>query len=56
MVWMEIGLLWIVLSVVVPVLLGRRYTQLKEYRQRLVRARTHFHRFHVGHGLLRMVR
>ncbi|MDB5362805.1 MAG: hypothetical protein JWO51_4102 [Rhodospirillales bacterium] len=56
MTWLEIGLLWIVLSVAVPVLLGLRYTQLKEYRQRLARARIHFHRFHVGHRLPRLVR
>lgn len=56
MMWLEIGLLWIVLSVTVPVLLGLRYTQLKKYRQRLARARTHFHRFHVDHHLPRLVR
>ena len=51
MTWMEIGLLWIVLSVGVPVLLGLRFTRLKEYRERLAQARARFHRFHIGHSL-----
>lgn len=55
MTWIEIVLLWIVFSVGVPVLFGLRYTQLKEYRQRLISARARFHRFHIGHGLTRVV-
>jgi len=34
MTWIEIGLLWIVLSVAVPVLWGLRHTQLKQSRHR----------------------
>lgn len=49
MTWMQIVLLWIALSVALPVLFGLRYTQLKEYRERLQKARTRFHRFHVAH-------
>jgi len=50
MTWMEIILLWVVLSVALPVLFGLRYGQLKDYRDRLGRARTRFHRFHVIHS------
>ena len=56
MAWIEIGLFWIVFSVGVPVLLGLRFTRLKEYRQRLAQARTRFHRFHIGHNLPPLVR
>jgi hypothetical protein len=48
MTWIEIVLLWIVLSVALPVLFGLRYTQLKEYRERLRNSRTRFHRFHAS--------
>ncbi|HLZ68102.1 MAG TPA: hypothetical protein VKQ29_17900 [Aliidongia sp.] len=51
MTWLEIGLLWIVLSIGLPILLGLRHTQLKEYRQRLRAARARFHRFHIAHSL-----
>jgi len=45
--WTEIALFWIVLSIALPVLFGMRYTQLKEYRERLANARAQFHRFRV---------
>jgi hypothetical protein len=45
MTWLEIILFWVVLSIAVPVILGMRYTQLKEYRARLSIAQTRFHRF-----------
>jgi hypothetical protein len=51
MIWMEIGLLWILLSIGVPVLLGLRYCQVKKYRERVQTAREHFHRFHIAHSL-----
>lgn len=51
MTWLDIGLLWIVLSVGLPILFGLRYTRLKEYRQRLDRTRTRLHRFQIGHRL-----
>ena len=53
MTWVEIGLLWVILSIALPVLFGLRYGRLKEYRQRLRAARERFHRFHVGHDLAR---
>jgi len=56
MTWLEIGLFWIVFSVGIPILLGLRFTRLKEYRERLVKARTRFHRFHVAHSVPPMAR
>jgi len=50
MAWIEIGLFWIVFSVGVPVLLGLRFTRLKERRERLSQTRTRFHRFHGIHS------
>jgi len=47
MTWTEIALFWIVLSIALPVLFGMRYSQLKEYRERLANARVRFHRFRI---------
>jgi hypothetical protein len=51
MIWMEIGLLWVLLSVGLPVLFGLRYSQVKKYRQQVQTARARFHRFHIEHSL-----
>ena len=50
MIWMEIGLLWILLSIGVPVLLGLRHCQVKKYRERVQTAREHFHRLYQWRG------
>jgi hypothetical protein len=49
MTWAEVVVLWVTLSVTLPVLLGLRYTRLRETQSRLNFARAHYHRFHVRH-------
>jgi hypothetical protein len=49
MTWAGIGILWVALSVTLPVLFGLRYTRLRAYQHRMSVARINFHRFNVRH-------
>ena len=51
MPWLEIALTWIALSIAVPMLYSWRYNYVKSYRERALRARARFHRFHFTQDL-----
>ena len=56
MTGIEIGLIWLALSIVLPVFFGLRYAKFKDYRHRLEVARAQFHRFRFDHRSKRIAR